>query len=160
MSYPEGVVYDGALKRRSNAADTAANLAATAAQWVGYAVVMPVSVIRVMFFVTTAVTAGLVAPVIAVKRRPTFGSSSGAVTIASMTIPNGAAAGKVYYQDIVYGSGSSSKVLVNAGEELSLDVATQATDSGTAAGAGFITIIYDPAVDADANQSNMISKSS
>lgn len=150
--YPEKVVYSGTVIAKSAAPATAANLAATAAQWAGYAVCQPLQVLRLYFFCTTTVTAGLIAPKVSVVRRPTYGSSSGAVTIGSMTIPTATAAGKVVYKDIAY----ASTAIPQAGEELSLEVAVQATDSGTAAGVGFISISYDPVIDNAADQTNMV----
>lgn len=154
MGYPEMTSYESVILR-AGTITTAANLAATAGQWVGFAVLSPIMATRLKFIVTTAVTAGTTAPVVAVKRRPTLGSSSNAVVLTSMTIPNGAAVGTVYYRDIPYGSGTSNKYL-NAGEELSLEVTTQATDGGTAAGAGFITVERENVVDQAANQSKMV----
>lgn len=153
MGYPEQVSYEN-IVLRAGTATTPANLAATAAQWVGYIAVSPVMATRLKFVVTTAVTAGTTAPVVAVKRRPTIGSTSGAVVLTSMTIPNGAAVGQVYYRDIPYGSGTTNKYL-NAGEELSYEVTTQAADGGTAAGAGFILVERENSVDQAANQTNM-----
>lgn len=152
MSYPDLTVYDQMLAAKSTGAATAANLAATAAQWVGYVACGAVQVRRIMFAVTTTVTAGLVAPVVQVQRRPTIGSATNAVSIVTMTIPTTTAAGKVVYKDVPY----LATGIVNAGEELSLNVSTQATDSGTAAGAGYIRIQYDCPVDQAPNQTNMV----
>jgi len=155
MGYPETHDYGNLVQPKSNATVTPANLAAAAGQWAGYYVAAAgVQVVRLYFFCTTAVTASTTAPQVAVKRRPTYGSSSGAVTIATMTIPSGTKAGQVLVQDVVYGSGTSNKYL-NAGEELSLEVATQAADSGTAAGVGFITFEMDAPTDQVGNQTNM-----
>ncbi len=146
MSYPEMVVFEGYLKRKTNAPDTALNLAAAAAQYAGYAVLQPISVKRLLFFVTTATTFGTLAPKVAITNRPTYASSSNATTIATMTIPTTAAVGNVYYKDI------ADATRINAGNELSLDINVQGTDSGTAAGAGWFTFVWEPAPDADANQ--------
>lgn len=161
MGYPETHDYGNLVQAKTNAAFTPANLAATAAQWTGYYVAAAgCQVVRLYFFCTTTCSYSTTAAQIAVKRRPTYGSSSGAVTIATMTIPSGTAVGKVLYQDIVYGSKTSegiaaSSLLLNAGEELSLEVVTQATDSSAAAGAGFITFEMDAPTDNAANMSNM-----
>lgn len=154
MGYPETTIYTEP-KRKTSAPDTAVNLAAAAAQWAGFAVTSPMQVIRVKFFVTTQVTAGTTAPVIEIKRRPTYASSSGAVSIATMTIPNGATVGSVYYREVPYGSGTSNKYL-NYGEELSFELKTQAADGGTAAGAGWIDVDFEIAIDQVANQTNAI----
>lgn len=153
MGYPEQMSYNSTILR-AGTATTAANLAATAAQWVGFAVFTPIMVTRMKFIVTTKVTAGTTAPKVSVIRRPTLGSSSGAVTIGTATIPTNAAVGSVFVLDIVYGSGTSNKYL-NAGEELSFEVTTQAVDGGTAAGAGYIAVEHENVIDQAANQTNM-----
>jgi hypothetical protein len=149
MGQFELIDYGYVLKRKTNAEDTALNLAATAAQYSGYAVLQPVSVRRLMFFVTTATTFGLIAPKVAVTSRPTYGSTSNAVTIGTMTIATGLTAGNVVVKDI------SDNVRIPAGNELSLDINVQGTDSGTAQGAGWFGIIWELAPDADANQTKM-----
>lgn len=150
MSNPEYMVFSGELKRKSNAEDTVMAVTAGAGQYAGYAVLRPISVKTIMFFVTATVTTGLVACKIGVVARPTYGSSSGGVTLGTMTIPTATAAGKVVIKEI------SDAVKVAAGSELSLDVITQGTDSGTALGTGWFGILWEPSVDADANQSNII----
>ena len=72
---------------------------------------------------------------------------------ATMTIPSGTKAGAVLYQDIAYGT--KTTLGLNAGEELSLEVVTQASDSGTAAGVGFITFEFAAVTDSSLNQTNM-----
>lgn len=138
-----------ALLRKSNAHDTAENLAAAGAVYGGYLVTSQVKVKRLAFYVSTAIVAGTTAPVVEFNRRPTYNSSSGEVLLGQLTIPTGTAAGKVVFKDI-------DPVVLNPGEELSYEHVTQAADSGTAAGAGFyaVELILDPEV--DANQSNMI----
>ena len=154
MGYPETVSYEATILR-AGTPTTALNLAATAAQWIGFACLSPVMATRLKFVVTTAVSASTTAPVVAVKRRPTLGSSSGAVTIASMTIPSGASIGQVYYLDVSYGSGTSNKY-INAGEELSLECTVQATDGSSATGAGFFVCERENVIDQAANQTNMV----
>lgn len=150
MSNPEYMVFSGELKRKSNAEDTALSVIQAAGQYAGYAVMRPINVKTLMFFVTTQITTGLVPCKVAVTSRPTYGSSSGAVTLGSMTIPTASAVGTVVIKEI------SDAVRVNAGNELSLDVAVQGTDSGTAAGAGFFQILWEPSTEADANQSKIV----
>ena len=158
MSYPETRVYDQFLAAKSTGAATPLNLAATAAQWVGYAVCGPIVAVRIAFFVTTTITAGTTAPKVAIIRRPTYGSSSGAITLGTMTIPTATAAGKVLYLDIAQTKMSSgvNVNLVNCGEELSFESIVQAVDGGTAAGACFLRIQYDPVVDQVGDQTNAI----
>ena len=157
MPYPEQRDYGNLVIPKSGATTTAVNLAAAAGQWAGYLVVAPAQATRVFFIVTTAVTASVTAPAVAIKRRPTIGSTSGAVTLGTMTIPSGAAVGQVFYQDIVYGASGSTKYS-NAGEEISLEVTVQASDAVTAAGAGFMTFEFECVSDSAANQTNMINK--
>ena len=133
-----------ALMRLSNAFDTAENLAASAAVHGGYIVMRPIKVTAFYFAVTTLVAADNVAPVIEVNRRPTVASSSGEAVIASMTIPEAAAVGKVYYKFV-------EPVLCYPGDELSFELVTQATDSGTAAGAGFYGVDYELVSEAVSN---------
>lgn len=121
----------GYLIRKSNAHDTAENLAAAAAVYGGYLVCKPCKLTRFMFYVTLLVEADNVAPVVEVNQRPTYNSSSGEVLIDQITIPEGTAAGKVLY------ARPSDPPLLNIGDELSFEHLTQATDSGTAAGTGF-----------------------
>lgn len=130
MSYPQkqGLGY---LIRKSNAHDTAENIAASAAVYGGYLVTKPCQLTKFMFYVTLAVDADNVAPVVEVNQRPTYNSSSGEVLIDQITIPDGTAAGKVLY------ARPSNPPVLNIGDELSFEHVTQATDSGTAAGTGF-----------------------
>lgn len=150
MGYPEMMDFGDVLKRKTNAPDTALNLAAAAAQYAGFAVLQPISIKRMLFFVTTQVTAGTTAPQVGFVQRPTYGSTSGAVTLGVMTIPTGTAVGKVVYKDI----SDSTRVL--AGQELSMDIIRQAVDGGTAAGAGWLSMIWELSPDADANNSALI----
>lgn len=128
----------GYLIRKSNAHDTAENLAAAAAVYGGYLVTKPCQVTALKFYVTLAVDADNVAPVIEVNRRPTYNSSSGEELIAQITVPDGTAAGKVMYKRC------DPPVLLQVGDELSFEHATQATDSGTAAGTGFYDVEIEP----------------
>lgn len=151
MSYPEMIVYSEYIKRKSGAPDTAINLAAAAASYAGYAVFQPISLKRLMFFVTTTVTAGTTAPKVGWLNYPTYANSSGAVTLGTITIPTGAAVGNVYYKDV------SDATRILAGTELVLQAPlTQAADSGTAAGAGWMGMVWEPSPDADANNTKVI----
>lgn len=105
-------------------------LSAAAAVHGEYLVMRSCVVRRIGFVVTTLVAADTTAPVVEFNRRPTPGSSSGEVLLGQLTIPEGAAVGKVYYKDI-------SPVRLQVGDALSLEHVTQAADSGAAAGAGY-----------------------
>lgn len=149
MSRPEYSQWSHAIVATSTGAATALNLAAVVGNYVAYAVHSPIALNRLSFIVSTATTSGSVAGQVAFKRYPTFGSSAGSVAIGTLTIPNAAAVGQVYYKDIKY-------VQLNAGEQLQVLINVQAVDAGSAVGAGFIGFLYDPAPDAIANQTNMI----
>ena len=151
--YPEMYMWSSCLKRKSNAEDTALNLAAAAASYGGFAVLQPISVKRLLFMVTTQVTAGLTAPAVNFLSKPTYGNTSNQVTLGTLTITNGATVGQVFYKDL------SDATRVSAGYELTLNASVQAVDSGTAAGAGWFGMIWEPAPDADANQSNLVKSS-
>ncbi len=149
MSRPEYSSWSHSLVRIDSALDTALNLAASVGNYAGLAVHAPIALTRVSFIVTSAVTSGSVAGQVAFKRFPTFGSTTGSVSLGSLTIPNAAAVGQVYYKDLTYAR-------LNAGEELMIQKGVQAVDAGTAAGAGFVGFLFDPAPEYVANQSNMI----
>lgn len=83
---------------------------------------------RIQFSVSTA-TVSSASIVITVKKYITPNSASGAVTLGTLTIPTGVAAGKVYYKDI-------DPQAIKVGEEIVFEVTTQAAGGG-AAGAGF-----------------------
>lgn len=138
-----------ALLRKSNAHDTAENLAAAAAVYGGLLVCRPIKVTGFYFYVTLLVEADNVAPVVEVNRRPTYNSSSGEVQLAVMTIAEGTAAGKVYYEHI-------EPVLCYPGDEISFEHVTQATDSGTAAGTGFYGIEYEVVGEATGNMTDWV----
>lgn len=150
MSYPEMVALSHSIARKSNFADTGMNLAAAAASYGGYYVMRPVSLKRVMMFISTQVTAGTTAPAFAVYSAPTVGSTSGATSLVTLTIPNGTTAGAVVYKDL------SDSTRVNAGNELLIYHSVAAADSGTAAGVGFVGLLFEDSPDADANQSALV----
>jgi len=128
---------------------TAANLAATAADWVVFNVQHPIMIKRISMFIKTACTFGNTAPVVSVYSRPTTASSAGQVTIGTLTIPNGTAAGKVVYKEL-------NSVRVHAGYDLALAVTTKGGDAGTAQGDGFIGFMYEMDPEVPADQTKMI----
>lgn len=105
-------------------------LTAAAAVHGEYLVMRSCVVRRIGFIVTTLVASNTQNAVVEFNRRPTPGSSSGEVLLGQLTIPTGTAVGKVLYKNI-------SPVRLQVGDALSLEHVTQATDSGSAAGAGF-----------------------
>jgi hypothetical protein len=129
--------------------DAAALLDLTAAAVDGDARVFlsKVKVNRIAVCVTTAVVS-TGAVVVAFKKRPTPGSTSGDSTIGSISIPAGTAVGKVYYKDI-------SPAVLNAGDELVFQVTTAAAGGG-AAGAGLPLFEGEFVGEMAANQSDMV----
>lgn len=95
---------------------------------------------------TSVVSTGNV--VVTFKRRPTLGSSSGEVSLGTITIPNGAAAGKTYYKSI-------DPVVCAVGEEVIAEVTTAAAGMGAAGnGQGFVCSNEDP--EEFSNNSDMV----
>lgn len=146
MSYPfkHGLGY---LVRKSNAHDTAENVAASPAVYGGYLVTKPCSISEFKFYVTVAVVGTSTAPVVEVNRRPTYNSSSGELQIETITIPNGTAAGKVV-------SVRFAPYQLSTGDELSFEHLTQA--AGSPAGEGFYDAVLEADFEVDGNQSNLI----
>ena len=139
----------GYLIPASNAFDTAENLAAAAAVYGEFYVTKPCSVTELRFIVTLAIAASTTAPVVKVKRRPTPGSDSGAVDIATITIPTGTAAGKVMVKRV-------APVQLNVGDSLCFQHVTQAVDASAAAGTGFYDAVLEIDEEADGNQSDLV----
>lgn len=139
----------GYLIRKSNAHDTAENLAAAAAVYGGYLVTKPCAISEFKFYITLAMAASTLSAAVEVNRRPTYNSSSGEVLIATITLPDLAAAGKVY-------SKRFAPVQLSVGDELSFEHTVQCTDAGTAAGTGFYDAVLEVDYEADANQSNLV----
>ena len=153
MSRPEYTMWSHALQATSTGSTTPLNLAATAAIYVGYAITTPIALNRVSFLVTTLVTAGSVAGQVSFVRYPTYGSTTNSVAIGTLTIPNAATVGQVYYKDVY---SSTSSLTLNAGEELAIWIARQAVDSGNATGAGYVGLTFEPSPDSVGDQKNMV----
>jgi len=95
---------------------------------------------------TSVVSSGNV--VVTFKRRPTLGSTSGEVTIGTLTMPSGAAAGKVYYKAV-------APVVCLAGEQIVVEVTTAAAGGSAAGnGQGFFDAEQDP--ETNANNPDMV----
>lgn len=125
-----------AIVRGSNAFDTAENLAATAADYGIFYVMRPIKVTGFYFYVTTAMVSDTLAASVALTRRITPGSDTGAVVISTMAIPDLTAAGKVVYEFV-------EPVLVYPGDNILCDHTVQCTSATTAAGAGFYGFDYE-----------------
>lgn len=148
--YTNGAYFgDGALIRKSNAVDTAEVLTAAAAVYGGYLVTKQCKITRIAFYVTVTVAANTQTPVVEFNRRPTYNSASGEVLMGTLTIPTGTAAGKVVYKDI-------NPINLYPGDEFSFEHITQATDSGSAAGAGFYGFDLEEDPEYAGNQTNMV----
>lgn len=138
-----------AIVRKSNAHDTAENVAAAVAVHGGYLATRPIKITGFYFYVTVALVADTLAPAVAIKQRPTYNSSSGEVTIATLTLPDLTAAGKVVYKRV-------EPYLINAGDEISLEHTVQCTSAGTAAGQGFYGFDYEIISEAAGNQTDWV----
>lgn len=104
---------------------------------------------RIGVVVTTAIVAGLTAPAITFRKRPTPGSATGQSLVGVITIPTGTAVGQVVYKDV-------SPVELDEGMELCIDHTVQATDSGSAAGAGLAMFEAQEDPESVKSVSNMI----
>ena len=156
MSRPEYSQWSHILVQSSTGSATPLNLAQAVGNYTSYAVLSPVTLNRISFLVTTLVTAGSVAGQVAFFRHPTYGSSASSVALGTLTIPNAATVGQVIYKDVYK---STANLQLNAGEEMTIYRLTQAVDSGNATGAGYVGFMFDPAPDADANQTNQVKSS-
>lgn len=102
---------------------------------------------RIQAKVTTAtVSSGSI--VLTIRRRPTFGSSSGQSTLGTITIPTAIAVNAIYYKDI-------TPVNCSRGDQVVVEVTTAAAGGGAAGKAVFDFLAdYDP--ESALNDSNMV----
>lgn len=133
----------------SNAALTACNLAASTGDYLLLYQSEQVVITRLEAIVTTALVAETAAPVLTFYARPTIGSTSGQLTLGTLTFPDLTAAGKVLYKNI-------ESVKIPAGYTIAVNRSTQATSSGTAAGACFVMMKGFIAVEDPRNNSLML----
>lgn len=128
-------------------AGAADDLATAAVHTDSLAVMRQVKVSRLMALVSTAVVSTGAVTVL-FKRYPTFGSAAGAVTIGTLLIPAGTAAGKVIYDDV-------NPVNCYPGDQIVYEVTVAAAGGGAAGAAVYdVELIEDPEV--PANQSDMV----
>lgn len=113
-----------------------------------YIVMKRCKITRLLFTVTTAVVGPTTAPVVAFKKRPTPGSTTGQSTIGTLTLLDGTAAGKVVYKDV-------SPVTLEAGDAICLEHTVAAT-GGTPAGAGVYGFELQLDPEMPANEADMI----
>jgi len=106
-----------------------------------------VEIRRVAIAISTAtVSSGNI--VVTVRNRPTVGSASGQSTLATLTIPTGVAAGKVYYKDV-------NQSIIVPGGSIAFEVTTAAAGGG-AAGAGVCGFIAQEDPEYAPNLSSMV----
>lgn len=146
--YGEEVV-DKCMVPSSNAFLTAVNLAAATGDYGLLYVGEQVVITRLMLIVTTTLVADTTAPILTFYARPTIGSTTGQVTLGTLTIPDLTAAGKIVYKNI-----ESAKI--PQGYTIAVNRSTQAASSGTAAGAGFIMMKGFVAVEDPRNVTLMV----
>lgn len=80
--------------------------------------------------------------------RPVYGSSSNQVTIASLNIPGGVTADKIYYKDF-------AAVTVPAGNEVAFNISVAAAGGG-AAGTAIAQFLADYSPEAALNQTKFV----
>jgi hypothetical protein len=98
---------------------------------------------RFLFVVTTAVVSG--SPVvIALKQRSGYGVTAGQITVATLTIPGGAAVGQTYYKDV-------DPIKLVPGQELVAEV----TAAGTS-GNGIVGVKLGHSAEMPGNSPGMI----
>ena len=142
--YPQ-VILTGAIVRTSSNFDTAEVLTAAAAAYGNYQTHYPFTVQRFTFHISTTVD-DLTASVIRLEKISVANVTS---SIATMTIPDGAVANKVYGVDC-------SPVTVGVGERLQFNHLTQGALGGTPAGAGFYGFYATMDPEVMGNQTNYI----
>lgn len=99
---------------------------------------------RLQFLVTTAVSSSS-SVVLTFYYRPVAGSASNQVTLGTLTIPTGVAAGKVYYKDIAPYSCTVGG-----------DIAVSVTTAATSAGAGYCGFGFEQDPETALNESSMV----
>lgn len=117
------------------------DLSATGVFTLSYGIGQQCAVYRIGCLVTTVMNG---AATNAFKRRPTYGSASGEVTIGSVIIPTTTAVGKFVYKDV-------SPVVLFPGEQLVFETTSAATSGGCVY---HVDLKDDP--EYLANQSNLV----
>jgi hypothetical protein len=148
MSYPRLQSHSNYFIPAGSAALDVETLSATAAVHGQQLCKQRCVVRRLKFIVTTAVVATSTAPVVDFKLRSAPGVTAGQVSIGSLTIPNGTAAGTVVYKDI-------EPVVVEVGQAIALDHTVQ-TVGGTVAGAGFYAMEAMDSPEVPVNEAKML----
>jgi hypothetical protein len=120
--------------------NTAEDLSAAAADHGSQLIPMQIRLIEVNFTVTTAVAADTTAPQVIFQKTDRDGTTD--TNICTMTIPDGAAVGNVYYNDLVANNVTVANCQFEVGQRLTYNHATQAVDSTAAAGAGHYGAVF------------------
>lgn len=144
MGYPQEIMV-GALVRQSNAFDTAEVITAAAAVYGSYVAHYPVMVRRMSFQISTAVS-DLTASVIRMQK---VSAADVTTAIVDMTIPNGAAARKIYWKDC-------TPTKIGVGDKLEFKHQTQGGLGGTPAGAGFYGFLATLQPEYATNETNFV----
>lgn len=116
----------------SNASLTALSLVGSTGDYAKWYVMAPtIEISRLLLIVSTTTLTGTAAPVVTFYARPTFGSTSGQITLGTITVPSASVAGAIIYKNI-------ESVKIPAGYTIVANLSTAGTDGGSAAGAGFV----------------------
>jgi len=99
------------------------DLSATGVHTYSYAVMEQCCVRRLMAYITTLVDSGGTDAIITFKRRPTFGSAAGEVSLGTLTVPDATVVSDVVFKDI-------SPVTLEPGDQLIFEVTTAAGTAG------------------------------
>ncbi len=110
-----------------------------------YKIVQSEMVVTRLLFTIETVVSSSVSAVVKFWRRPALSSTSGQVSLGTLTIPTGAAVSKTYYKDI-------SPVTVFPGDQITYEVTTAATSTGK----GFANVELADNPEAAGNQTNMV----
>lgn len=129
-------------------APLAIDVTTSAAVHGGYVITKRCKIRKIGFVVEVAIANDAVAAVVEFNRRPTIASASGEVAIGTLTLTDGAAAGATFVKEV-------DPVVMEVGDELSLEVATAGTDGTSAAGQGYYFVIADEDQEVSGNESNV-----
>jgi len=115
----------------SAAAQTALSLVGGVADYASWYAGEQFILTRLMIIVSTTTATSTANPVVTFYARPTFGSTTGQISIGTITVPTGTAAGAILYKNV-------ESVKIPPGYTLTARLTTQGTDASAAAGAGFV----------------------
>jgi hypothetical protein len=113
-----------------------------------YVVLRRCRIRRLYFYVTEAVVATSVAPVVTFRQRLAYAVTGSQVSLGTLTIPDTTAVGKVLYKNI-------TPVVLNVGDTLCLDNTTAGT-GGSTAGKGIYGFELEDEPEQPANETDMV----